>query len=262
MKKKITLGFYQTWSFLAISLLSMSFLFFFWKISPEAHTFKNILIFLAVIIVSLGANFFSYYGIKREKLTKIEPAAITEPLFTILLALLFSVLVSRSLYENNTKVVIPALIAAAALIFSHVKRHHLRFGKPFLAVLLGSFLYAFELILSRLILDYYSTITFYFIRCFLLFIFSLIIFRPNMKEHLKLKVTFQIFLSAAFFIVYRVLLYYGYLHLGIISTTLIIILGPVFVYLFSWIFLKEKPTWRNIVASIIIIACVLYASLV
>jgi drug/metabolite transporter (DMT)-like permease len=258
VKKKITLGFYQTWGFLAISLLSIPLLFFFWKISPEAHSFKNILIFIAVILVSLGANFFTFYGIKKEKISKIEPAAITEPLFTLLLAILFSYLISPTLYESNTKVIIPALIAAAALVFSHVKKHHLRFGKPFLAVLLGSFFYALELILSRLILDYYSAVTFYFLRCFFLFVFSLLIFRPNMKEHIKTKITFQIFLSAALFIAYRVLLYYGYLKLGIISTTLMIILSPVFIYIFSWILLKEKPTWKNIVASVIIIGCVIY----
>ena len=61
---------------------------------------------------------------------------------------------------------------------------------------------------------------------------------------------------------YRIIVYYGYLTLGFIFTTLMIMLGPIFVYTFARIFLKEKLTWRNIIASAIIIACVLYALLI
>ena len=39
-------------------------------------------------------------------------------------------------------------------------------------------------------------------------------------------------------------------------------LGHVFVYLFARVFLKEKLELRNIIAAIIIVACVLYVVLV
>ena len=66
--------------------------------------------------------------------------------------------------EKNFTALILALIAAAALIFSHIKKHHLKFGKYFIFALIGSFFFASELVLSRLILDYYSPMTFYFAR--------------------------------------------------------------------------------------------------
>jgi drug/metabolite transporter (DMT)-like permease len=45
----------------------------------------------------------------------------------------------------------------------------------------------------------------------------------------------------------------------VIFTTLIFLLTPVFIYIFSRIYLNEKLNWRNILASIIIVLCVLYA---
>jgi len=38
-------------------------------------------------------------------------------------------------------------------------------------------------------------------------------------------------------------------------------LGPVFIYLFAWKFLKEKLNWKNLVAAIIILFSILYATL-
>jgi drug/metabolite transporter (DMT)-like permease len=68
-------------------------------------------------------------------------------------------------------------------------------------------------------------------------------------------------LIGAIWVVYRVATYYGYLKIGVISTTLILMLGTVFIYIFAKIFLKEKINTRNIISSAIILACVLYAIL-
>jgi drug/metabolite transporter (DMT)-like permease len=60
-------------------------------------------------------------------------------------------------------------------------------------------------------------------------------------------------------VVYRVATYYGYLKIGVISTTLILMLGTIFIYIFAKIFLKEKISTRNIIASAVILACIAYA---
>ena len=62
-------------------------------------------------------------------------------------------------------------------------------------------------------------------------------------------------------VIYRLIVYYGYLNIGIIFTTLMIMLGPIFIYAFAYIFLKEELRWRNITAAIIIVCSVLYATL-
>lgn len=259
-KKKIGVKLFQTFAFLMASIVMIPFLYFFWKVSPEAFFVKNILIFIGVIVISLFANLSMFFALKWEKVSNIEPALIMEPMFTILLAIVFSFF-TVGLFDRNLTVIIPGLIAASALIFSHIKKHHLDFNKYFLAAVLGAFLFALELVTSRLILDYYNPLTFYFIRCSGLFLISFILFLPKFSG-LKTKIKWNIFIIGSLWVVYRVIIYYGYLILGVIFTTLIVMLGPVFVYVFARIFLKEKLEWRNIIASIVIVACVLYAVLI
>jgi len=258
--KKIDIKFYQTAEFSAIVLAMLPFIYFFWKMDSQALEFKNIFIFGLVIIFSIVANLFLFYSMKWEKVTNLEPAKILEPLFVIILAIFFSFFIDSKLYERNLKVIIPALIAGLALIFSHIKKHHLKFNRYFIAAILASFFFALELIISRLILDFYSPITFYFIRCSSIFLISLILFKSNFKI-LDKKLIKHLIIIGVIWTVYRIVIYWGYTNLGVIFTTLVIMLGPIFIYIFAWKFLKEKINWKNIVASIIIIACVVYAIL-
>lgn len=258
--KKINIKLYQTAEFSAIVLAMIPFIYFFWQMDAQALEFKNLFIFGLVILFSIVANLFVFYSMKWEKVTNLEPAKILEPLFVIMLAIFFSFFIDSRLYERNLKVIIPALIAGAALIFSHVKKQHLKFNKYFIAAILGSFFFALELIISRLILDFYSPITFYFIRCSSIFLISLALFRPKFKS-LDKKSILLFFAVGIIWAIYRIIIYWGYVNLGVIFTTLIIMLGPIFIYLFAWKFLKEKINWKNIVASIVIIACVVYAVL-
>jgi len=259
-KKSVDIKLYQTATFLAIVISILPFVYFFWEISPLAFTTRNLLIFVAVIFFSMIANMFIFYSLKWEKISNIEPARILEPLFVILLAILFSFFVNPELYERNTQVIIPALIAGLALIFSHVKKHHIRFNKYFIAAILGSLFFALELVVSRLILDFYSPITFYFLRCSMIFLLSLVIFQPTFKK-LDKKASKIVLLTGAIWSIYRIIIYYGYLAYGVISTTLIVMLAPVFIYLFAWKFLKEKINWRNMIAALVILVCVGYAML-
>ena len=170
MKKNMNIKLYHTVIFLAIILAMLPFIYFFWRLDSQALELKNILIFLTVIISSLIANIFVFYSLKWEKITKLQPARILEPIFVILLAIIFSFFAGEALYQRNLKVIIPALIASTVIIFSHIKKHHLNFNKYFIAAILGSFFFAFELIISRLILNFYSPITFYFLICSSIFL--------------------------------------------------------------------------------------------
>jgi drug/metabolite transporter (DMT)-like permease len=259
MKRKINIKVYQTLVFTATCISMIPFIYFFWKVSSEAFTLINIGLFILVIFFSLLANLFTFYSMKWEKLSRLEPAKITEPIFVVLLAIIFSFMFDSGLYERNFNVIIPSLIAGGALIFAHIKKHHLDFNKYFIAALLGSFFFAVELVISRLILDYYSPISFYFLRCLFIVLASLIFLRPKIFNNLNGKVTLEIFITGALWFIYRVAVYYGYIFLGIVSTTLITMLSPVFIYTFARIFLKEKISWKNILASIIIVGCVIYA---
>jgi len=258
-KRKVGIKTYLSAEFLAIILAMLPFIYFFWRLDAPAYELKNIFIFSLVILFSIVANLFLFYSMKWEKVSNIEPARILEPLLVILLAIFFSFFVEE-LYDKNLKVIIPAVIAGAALLFSHVKKHHLKFNRYFIAAMLASFFFALELVITRLILDHYSPISFYFLRCSSIFLISLVLFKPKFKT-LNKKVRFEILALGFLWALYRIIVYYGYLNLGIIFTTLIFMLGPIFIYIFAWKFLKEKIERRNIAASIVIVACVLYVVL-
>jgi drug/metabolite transporter (DMT)-like permease len=256
-KKHVNIKLYQTAIFLALVVAMLPFIWFFWRTDAAAFTFTNMLILLGVMALSIIANLFVFYSLKWEKINHIEPARMLEPLFTILLALVFSYFFGTALYDRNFKIIIAAVIAGVALVLSHIKKDHLNFNKYFIAAIFGSFFFASELVVSRLILDFYSPIAFYFLRCLGVFLISYAIFRPHFSE-LDNKLKWRIFITGAIFVIFRVIIYYGYTTLGIISTTLIVMLGPVFIYLFAWKFLNEKLKWRNIAAAAIILAAVLY----
>lgn len=259
-KRKININLFQSAQFAAIVIACLPFLYFFWKLEPGFLTLANIGIFFLIIIFSLIAIRFSLYSMKWEKITHIEPAKILEPLFTIILAILFSFIIDSTLYERNLNVIIPALISGLALVLSHIKKHHFEFNKYFIAAILGSFFFALDLVTSRLILDYFSPLTFYFLRCATILILSLIIFKPNF-EMLAPKVRWEILGVGFLWVIYRVMVYYGYLELGVVFTTLMVMLGPILVYFFAWKFLKEKLDRKSIVAAGVIVACVVYAIL-
>ncbi len=251
---------YTVYGFLALVLIMLPLIYFFWKIDAEAYKLINILIFLSVILFSIIANLLIFYSLKRETLTEIEPIRLMQPLFTIVLAFIFS-FIFDGIYSNEQNYIILtlALIASIALIASHIKKDHLVYNKYIIAALLGSFFFAVELVISKVILAYYSSLTFYFLRCLSIFLITLIIFRPKVKLETKTKLLFLI--TGAIWVAYRLILYWGYLALGIVFTTILFILGPVFIFVFARIFLKEKINARQIISSAVIIACVVVAIL-
>ncbi|MDP2925135.1 MAG: EamA family transporter [Nanoarchaeota archaeon] len=248
------------YGFLALVLIMLPLTFFFWEIKPEAYSIPNLLIFMSVVFFSILANLLVFYSLKREKVTELEPIRLMQPLFTILLAFIFSFFFAAYYTERKYSILLLALIASISLIASHVKKHHLVLNKYITAAILGSLFFAVELVISKAILPYYSSLTFYFLRCLLIFLITAFIFHPDIKS-IKNKTKLLMLLSGAIWVSYRWILYYGYLSLGIVFTTILFILGPIFIFIFARIFLKEKIYLRHIIASIIIIACIIAAIL-
>tara|TARA_Y100000310_G_C20501744_1_gene724347 strand:- start:2 stop:847 length:846 start_codon:yes stop_codon:yes gene_type:complete len=251
-KRKIGYKTFVVYMFLAIVLVSIPFLYFFWKLDSQAFEMRNILIFSFIILVSIMANLLMAYSLKREDVSELEPLRLLQPLFVILLAFI--------IYSSERKIsiLIAALIASGALMFSHIEKHHFKFNKYLIAALFASLFFAIELVATKSILPFYSGFTFYFLRCSFVFLITLAIFRPSHKN-IDNTSKILILITGGIWVFYRVLLYYGYIAYGVVFTTLLFILAPVFIYAFARIFLKEKLTWRNIVATIVILLCVSYA---
>jgi len=266
LRGKIDFKSYNVFSFLAIILLILPCLLvlghffpllFSLKIHPAAFELKNILIMSAIIVLSILANLFVFYAMKWEKITEIEPIRLFQPLFVVI----FAFILYSSERQTRTPLIIAAVIASLALILSHVKKHHFKISKYSIAAFFGSMFFAAELAISKEILNFYSPMSLYLTRCLFIFIITFLIFRPKFNSISNKKWPY-VFLIAFIWILYRILLYFCYETKGIIMTTLLFILAPVFIYLFSYFYLKEKPNWRNIIAAIIIVLCVAYAMII
>ncbi|MDD5193268.1 MAG: DMT family transporter [Candidatus Nanoarchaeia archaeon] len=259
-KRSLNYKNYTVFGFLAIVIATLPLSFFFWRVSPEAYLFKNLFVFFLVIFFSIIANLLTFVALKRENLSVIEPIRLMQPLLTILFAFIMSFFFEIYYNERNYSILLLGFIASITLVVSHIKKHHLVFDKYIIAALLGSLFFAVELVLSKFILSYYNGFTFYFLRCSVIFIITLLIFRPKLKTDKKTGLF--ILLTGIIWVIYRVILYYGYEVYGIVFTTILFILTPIFIYVFAKIFLKEKLTLRNIISSIVILVCVVLAIII
>lgn len=258
---KVNYKAYTIYIFAAIILASLPLLFFFWNLKPEALLIKNLSIFFLIVIFSVFANLLTFYSITREDLSEVEPVRLTLPLFTVLLAFIFSFFFEIYKDERNYAIIFLGLIASIALVFAHIRKNRLYFNKYLIAALVGSFLYAFELTLSKSILFFYNPLTFYFLRSLWIFLIVWMFFY-NKLTPLKIKTKLLILIVGVIAVMYRVILYYGYQTLGVVFTTTLFILAPVLIYIFAAVFLKEKITKRQIASSIVIVICVIVAILV
>ena len=249
---------YIVYIFFSIVLISLPLLFFFWKVESGALDLPNLILLASIVIISIFANFFIFYSLKKEDLSEIQPIRLTTPLFTILIVFILSFFFEVYSQERNYSILVLALIASIALIVSHIKKNHIVFNKYSIAAIIGSLLFAIEMTLSKPILFFYNPITFYFIRSLWIFIITWTIFHQKLSP-IKNKTKIMISLTAMTAILFRVILYYGFQTLGVIFTTTIFILAPIITYIFAAIFLKEKITIKQIISSIVVIACVAIA---
>jgi|TARA_B100001971_G_scaffold209762_1_gene233922 drug/metabolite transporter (DMT)-like permease len=260
-KKNISPSLFQVTVFLGLTGLMLPLIYFFWRIDlQQALTYKNLLILGLVVIFSIIANVLHLHSLKKEKVGNLVSAGALSPMFVIILAFIFSFFIDSGLYQREANILIPGLIAATAILLSHVEKHHFKFNKYYIYALIAGVFGALELTTSRMILDLYSPITFYFVRVFFILLISLLIFRPDFKKMDK-ESSYLMILACIIWISYRVIIYSGYTSIGIISTTLIIMLSPTFLYLFTYIFLKEKIKIKNMAASAVVIMCIAYVML-
>lgn len=258
MKKKIfNYKNYTVFGFLGIIIAMLPFIYFFWKILPEAYQLKNLFILFLIVLFSILANVSYFIALKKEKLSTLEPIRLMQPLLTILLAFIMSFFFQIYYVERNYSILILGLIASITLVLSHIEKDHFKMDKYIIAAFLSSLFFALELVLSKFILPYYSSFTFYFVRCLIILIITFLIFRPKFK--IDKKSGSLIFLTGIIWVIYRIILYYGYEIYGIVFTTILFILTPIFIYIFAKVFLKEKLTWRNIISSMVIVICVVLA---
>lgn len=224
-----------------------------WGDIDYTHLFewRPILLFALMIVVAVVWNIYYYQGIQKEDLHEFELIMLLSPLFTILLATIFLPT------ERKFSVLIPAIIASGALLATRLRGHHFSSGKTAWRTALAMVLMSFESILIKEMLTYFSPVSLYFVRTSIIAIVFLILYRPKLLS-MPMNAFALTILSAIFGVVQMVLKFYGFSSLGVIETTMILVLGPFIVYILSSKMFHEPFYKRDIAAAAVAVLCILY----
>ena len=216
-------------------------------------TTKYLLLSLGMLVVAVTWNSFYYRGIQSEEIHEFELVMLLSPLFTII----FSEIFLPS--ERNLELFIAGAIASVALIISRFRHHHLQITKNTSIIFVAMIFMSAESIFIKLLLDVFSPVTLYFVRTAIMSVIFLVFWRPKLLSMPARCFAYTI-ISAIFGVIQMVLKFYGFVRLGVVETTIILVLGPFLVYFFSAFHFKENLKKRDIIAALVVIASVLYVT--
>lgn len=240
--------------FLFLAILTAILYPFIGSVQSGFFQLKYIAIFIVMLFVAIFWNIFYYRGVQAEKVHEYEMIIMFQPLLTILLAALFLK------GERNIHIIIIALIASIALIFSHLKKAHLEVSAGSKSLIVATILMSAELILLKELLNVFSPVALYFFRTGIIFIFFYLFYRPQVNKIASTNL--WLILATSFLgVAQMVSKFYGFDKYGVVYTSLVLILSPVLVYLLSTIFLHERLKARAVISFLIILACIGYATI-
>lgn len=208
-------------------------------------------LFALMIVVAVVWNIFYAKGIQKENLHEFELIMLLSPLVTVVLATIFLP------DERDLGIFVPGLIAAIALLATRFRKHHVKVGADAWKTILAMILMSFESILIKELLNVLSPVTLYFIRTLFVALVFLILYRPKILS-INRDAFAMIILSAMFGVTQMVLKFIGFKSLGVIETTMILVLGPMLVYGASAVLFKEKLYKRDLFAATTVVLCILY----
>lgn len=253
-RRQVSLRVFVPLLFLFLFLFSVILFPFLGTISHQIFTPYYIIIFILMIATAIIWNVFYYRGVQQEKMNEFELIIMFQPLFTIVLAAVFL----RG--EQSVHTIIAAVIAAIALILAHFQKKHLEFSAGAVSLILAVVFMSVELILIKVLLAVFSPVALYMVRTAIIFIFFYFYYKPDIFRVANTNVAL-ILSSAALGVVQMVTKFYGFEKYGVVYTSLVLIAAPLLIYFLSAIFLHEKIKPRILIAALVILLCIVYATL-
>lgn len=212
-------------------------------------------LFLVLIILAITWNLFYYDSLRKEKLSEFETIIMLSPLVTIVLSWVF-------FPETwDIRIGVAAIIAAAALVWSHWERHHFSLSHYGMNLLVAVVLMSTEEVVATELLrdQIFSPVGLYALRTFILFAFFFAYYRPEVKKMDRSNLNIMS-LAGLLGALYMILKYYGYKNLGIPFTSLVTIASPMAVYVASATVLHERMRIKVLLAAVVIAIAIIYAT--
>jgi drug/metabolite transporter (DMT)-like permease len=233
-----------------IFLLTVLPAIFFGKSYINIFQIEPLLTLAGIVVCAIIFNNLYFIAIDGGQLCNIEPIAI--------LSLPLSALLGSIFYPKQSSLLLIVLttISLVVLLMTRIEKHHLKPNK-YTAAMAGFVVFiSIEAVLLQNMLRYLNPVLLYSVRTFLLATIFLVLFRPK-KTNIEGNTILHFFLISLVVVVEYFARYFAYQQIGIVRSSLIFLLGPVLILIFSIIFLKEKVTAKRAIGDIIVVACVL-----
>lgn len=255
--KGITYKNYSTISFLA-ALFVAGLAFIIVRPPLTAELFQSYPGFLLIFTTAtiLASNLLYYHALKHDFLTEMEVVN--------LLAYVPIILFSFALFadERNLSVLFAALVASAAVIWSHWDKGHalVRKGtKPYLWWILT--IGPLEAAAFKEIFTAWDPIALQFFRELIIvpilgFAYAETLRRVSPRSFIT------IFFTGGIFTLGSILFFISYERLGIIHTTLIFTIQPLLIYIGALLLLKEPFHRKKFIAFLIVLASIAAAQVI
>lgn len=205
--------------------------------------------------ITILSNLIFYRALDDDHLGEIQ----TIQLLQVIPIILFSSLIFAD--ERNFYVLVPALVASLAVIWSHWGKHRFVIRKKTLAFLIWSlFAVPIGAVIVKILLESWNPITLELIRSGMVAcVLGPLFFRKNTK--CSLKAFSFLLLTNVFTSIAWILYYFSYQRSGIIYTVLLFSIQPLLVYFASVFFLKERPQFKKIFAFAIVLLSIVVAQI-
>lgn len=227
-------------------------------VGAAAFTSRYLWELVAVIGIASVYNMFYYQGIEKKHVEEFEPILMLMPLAVILAGAL------AYPSERSPITLAAATVAALAITYPYLygSRRKSRWDIFDWRLVIVVILTAVEAVLLKDLLTVYNPATLYAARTGLI-LTTLFVFYTGVrpiplvvisKRHIK-----EIVLLSIAPTIYFISMLYAFQQLGIVLSTLVFLIYPVFSYTGARLFLKEKLHWKNLVSGAIVLTCVVVA---
>jgi drug/metabolite transporter (DMT)-like permease len=216
----------------------------------DFFTPKYMLFFAAMVTIGLTANMLYFGALKKKDMCEVEPISLLATPMTIALAMIIFP------SERNMTVILIATIATLALISSRFKKKHLDFDKYSWMLIGADLLCAVEAILVKYLLAATNAVSLYGLRTASMAIILFLVFRNIKIDKIKGKEYIRSFANSGFTSIEFVAKFFAISMIGVVNSSLIMLLGPIIILVFSRLFLKESIPLRRGVGDAVIVMCI------
>lgn len=222
-------------------------------LSMEQFTPKSTALILFTVFSTLSIGYLFYRALEKDQLGEIHSLDLLSN-FTVII---FSSFIFTD--ERNLFIIVPAIIATTATVWSHWEKHHLKLAKKTLPYLAFSLLlYPLEASSMKVLLETWNPASLQLVR-FSIVAVLLMPFTIRSLKNIALKTLPFLILTNGLSAVAWILFYSAYKTSGITYTILIVSLAPLLVYISSVVILKEKLHFKKTVAFAIVLIAIISA---